>query len=129
MRVLLVEDDPSIASILKTVLEIVGGHEVTWINRGDIAIDQIVDAGSELVLLDSMLPGAPGIEICRHYRSNGGTAPVIFLSARSDEKDIANYTIAGANGFIEKPFDPSLLMQHIDRILSDTKTEVQKCAS
>lgn len=116
MNILLAEDDPNIAVIVRIVLERIGGHQVTIASDGEQALKTASDGKFDLILLDGMMPKKNGVSVCREYRENGGRTPVIFLSAKSQQSDIDEFLNYGI-GYIQKPFDPSTVCNLINDIL------------
>lgn len=118
MKILLAEDDSNISVIAKMALEQLGGHQVTVVNDGAQALDQALSEAFDLILLDEMMPKMNGLSVCREYKSHTKSqTPVIFLSAKSQESDIKDFTDC-ALGHIAKPFDPTTLCQNIEKILT-----------
>ena len=117
MRVLLAEDDSNVALITQICLEKIGGHNVTLVTDGEQAAARALSDNFDLILLDGMMPKLHGIQAAKKIRESGNKeTPIIFLSARSDEKDIKEFLSLG-NGYIAKPFDPQLICAKIDEIL------------
>ena len=117
MNILFAEDDKNISTIAKIVLERVGGHTVTVVATGTDALEMALNNPYDLIILDGMMPGLSGPEVCRQYKETMTTpAPVIFLSAKSTQTDIQEFMDLGA-GYIQKPFNPQTLCQQIDVIL------------
>lgn len=110
-RILVVDDDPSIAEMLGIVLR-AEGFEPTFCADGDRAMDAFHRSQPDLVLLDLMLPGRDGIDICRSIRSESGV-PLVMLTARSDSQDIVTGLEAGADDYIVKPFKYKELVARI----------------
>ena len=108
-RVLVVEDDPKIRSTIELYLRH-EGFEVVSAARGDEAVAAARDA--HLVILDIMLPGADGIEVCRAIRAAAPT-PIIFVTARSTEDDKLRGLDLGADDYVTKPFSPRELMARV----------------
>ena len=100
-RILVVDDDPSISEILGIVLR-AEGFEPFFCADGDKAMDVFHACNPDLVLLDLMLPGRDGIEICRAIRVESGV-PIVMLTARSDSQDIITGLESGADDYIVKP--------------------------
>ena len=117
MKILLAEDDQNISLIAKLALEQIGGHQVHVANNGRMALEMALSYDFDLILLDEMMPEMNGLTVCREYHQQASNpSPVIFLSAKSQESDIIEFT-QNALGFIPKPFDPATLCQSILRIL------------
>lgn len=110
-RVLVVDDDPSLAEMLGIVLRN-EGFEPSFVNRGDQALTQFRAIMPDLVLLDLMLPGVDGIDICRAIRAESGT-PIVMLTARTDTVDVVLGLESGADDYIIKPFKPKELVARI----------------
>ena len=108
-RVLVVEDDPKIRSTIELYLRH-EGFDVASAARGDEAVAAARDA--HLVILDIMLPGADGIEVCRAIRAAAAT-PIIFVTARSTEEDKLRGLDLGADDYVTKPFSPRELMARV----------------
>ncbi|WP_210491539.1 response regulator transcription factor [Patulibacter sp. SYSU D01012] len=101
-RILVVDDEESIRTLLAFPLRR-DGHEVVTVEDGTQALDQFERVRPDLVLLDVMLPGADGFEICRQIRTRS-TVPIIMLSARGEEGDRVTGLEAGADDYVTKPF-------------------------
>lgn len=112
---LVVEDEAAIRQLLVDYLQ-QAGHEVKAIERGDDALAQIRKEPPELVLLDVMLPGIDGLEVCRQIREFSHV-PVIFLTARHDEIDRIVGLRLGADDYIVKPFSPREVVARVEAML------------
>jgi two-component system OmpR family response regulator len=115
--ILLVEDDISLADWVCEYL-IEQGFNVIHVERGDLVLDKIKTDVIDLVLLDVMLPGLNGIEVCRLIRQYC-QVPIIMLTARADEFDEVIGLEAGANDYVIKPVRPRALLARINRQLSN----------
>src|SRR5688572_28480064 len=115
-RVLLVEDDEGLAELISEYLER-NGLEMHWIKRGDVAIEKTHELDPDLLLLDVMLPGLDGFEICRELRARGATLPILILTARDEDFDRVVGLELGADEFIPKPVQPRVLLAHVRAIL------------
>jgi two-component system response regulator MtrA len=100
-KILVVDDEPSISEILGIVLR-AEGFEPSFCNDGLAAVEVFNRVQPDLVLLDLMLPGRDGIDICRSIRETSGV-PIIMLTARSDSQDIVTGLESGADDYIVKP--------------------------
>ena len=120
--VLLVEDEPAQREILRYNLAS-EGFDVVMAETGDDAIILVDEVMPDLILLDWMLPGISGIEICRRVKSRRETRaiPVIMLSARSEELDRVRGLETGADDYVVKPFSVSELMARIRTQLRRTR--------
>jgi DNA-binding response OmpR family regulator len=117
MKVLLAEDDQNIATVIQLVLSHVGGHEITIAQDGEEALNTALNDTYDLILLDGMMPKRNGVAVCKEYKARGGSAPVIFFSAKSQQSDIDEF-LENGSGYIQKPFDPSTICDLINDILS-----------
>jgi two-component system OmpR family response regulator len=115
-RVLLVEDDEGLAELIAEYLG-KNGLEMHWIKRGDAAIEKTHELAPDLLLLDVMLPGLDGFEICRELRARGATLPIMILTARDEDFDRVVGLELGADEFIPKPVQPRVLLAHVRAIL------------
>jgi two-component system alkaline phosphatase synthesis response regulator PhoP len=115
-RILSVEDDPDIAELLAFHLR-GEGYEVRTLPDGNHAIATIENFEPDAVLLDVMLPGMSGYEICRRYRSQypESKVPILLLTARGAEDDVVRGLEAGADDYITKPFSVRVLMAKVKR--------------
>ncbi|SPF76298.1 Phosphate regulon transcriptional regulatory protein PhoB [Aliiroseovarius pelagivivens] len=120
--VLLVEDEPAQREILRYNLTS-EGYDVTMAENGDDALILVDEVMPDLILLDWMLPGASGIEICRQIKTRKETRaiPVIMLSARSEEVDRVRGLETGADDYVVKPYSVSELMARIRTQLRRTR--------
>ncbi len=115
-HILVVEDDLSILMGLRDNL-ISEGYEVSTANNGTIAINLIFEKVFDLVILDIMLPGMNGFEICKKVKTEKPLLPIIMLTARSSEMDKIAGLDYGADDYITKPFSISELLARIRAIL------------
>jgi len=120
MRILLAEDDPNISVIPRLCLEKIGGHQVTIASDGEKAIQASKSEQFDLFILDGMMPKFTGLQVAEEIRKTNSETPIIFLSARSEPKEIDVFLQVAA-GFIPKPFDPQKICQHIETILKQRK--------
>ncbi|HEY5223758.1 MAG TPA: MtrAB system response regulator MtrA [Microbacteriaceae bacterium] len=110
-RILVVDDDTALAEMIGIVLR-TEGFEPHFCADGALAIDAFHSSKPDLVLLDLMLPGLDGIEVCSRIRAESGT-PVIMLTAKSDTADIVKGLESGADDYMVKPFNPKELVARI----------------
>jgi two-component system, OmpR family, response regulator len=115
-RVLLVEDDAGLADLITEYLGR-NGLEVHTERRGDFAVDRTRELEPDLLVLDVMLPGRDGFEICRELRARGATTPIMFLTARDEDFDRVLGLELGADEFIPKPIQPRVLLAHVRAVL------------
>ena len=122
-RVLVVDDDPALAEMLGIVLRS-EGFEPHFCADGSAALAAFRDCQPDLVLLDLMLPGRDGIDVCRMIRSESGV-PIVMLTARADTVDVVVGLESGADDYIVKPFKPKELVARIRaRVRRTTATTV-----
>jgi two-component system response regulator MtrA len=107
-RVLVVDDDPALAEMLGIVLR-TEGFEPSFVSDGDRALAAFRSTKPDLVLLDLMLPGTDGVDVCRQIRAESGT-PIVMLTARGDTVDVVLGLEVGADDYIVKPFKPKELV-------------------
>jgi two-component system response regulator MtrA len=110
-RVLVVDDDAALAEMLSIVLSS-EGFEPVWCGSGDEAVAAFRDAKPDLVLLDLMLPGRDGVDVCREIRSES-VVPIVMLTAKSDTIDVVEGLEAGADDYVAKPFKAKELIARI----------------
>ena len=114
-RILLVEDEPALSEPLAFLLER-EGYEVTVAPDGPSAVADFGTGGADLVLLDLMLPGLPGTEVCREIRSRS-TVPIIMVTAKDSEVDIVVGLELGADDYVTKPYSTRELLARIRAVL------------
>jgi len=110
-KVLVVDDDPALAEMLGIVLR-GEGLEPTFVGDGDAALGAFRRERPDLVLLDLMLPGTDGIEVCRQIRAESGV-PIVMLTARGDTLDVVLGLESGADDYVVKPFKPKELVARL----------------
>jgi DNA-binding response OmpR family regulator len=115
-QILLVEDEPNIASGLVYNLEM-EGYRVTHVERGETALEKLWQDAFGLVILDIMLPGIDGIEVCRQIRKQDPKIPILMLTARSEDKDRIEGLETGADDYLTKPFNLDEFLLRIKGIL------------
>jgi two-component system, OmpR family, response regulator MtrA len=113
--VLLIEDDPLVRRGLQLALSR-HGHDLRTAGSGEDGLAEFRCAAPDLVVLDLMLPGVDGIEVCRQIRSSG-EVPVIILTARGDDFDVVDGLEAGADDYVVKPVQPTVLDARIRAVL------------
>ncbi|MDD9744228.1 MULTISPECIES: response regulator transcription factor [Marinovum] len=118
-RILLVEDEQNIALALKFLIEKMG-HQVTHIDDGHRALQEVAGLAPDLVLLDVTLPGASGYEICQHIRASRAldATRVLILTARGADIERRKALALGADGFMSKPFEMSELQARVAALLA-----------
>ncbi len=110
-RVLVVDDDAALAEMLTIVLR-QEGFDSRMCFRGDEALDEFRDYKPDVVLLDVMLPGKDGIDVCKEIRNESGV-PIVMLTAKGDTVDVVVGLESGADDYVVKPFKPKELVARI----------------
>ncbi len=114
--ILIVEDEPKIAALLDEYLRGPGGYATKILHDGDEVMPWLQQHPAELILLDLMLPGKDGLELCRLIRQ-GSTTPIIMLTARVEEIDRLLGLELGADDYICKPFSPREVVARVRAVL------------
>jgi two-component system, OmpR family, response regulator MtrA len=110
-RVLVVDDDTALAEMLGIVLR-GEGFEPSFVADGERAMQAFHDTRPDLVLLDLMLPGKDGIDVCREIRAESGV-PIVMLTAKGDTVDVVLGLESGADDYVVKPFKPKELVARV----------------
>ena len=121
-RILVLDDDPDIGTMIKMMLEY-KGYMVTVSDRADMAQQALNNGGVDLIIMDMLLSGVNGTDLCVDLKKNPSTSriPVIMISAHPNAKEIC--LEAGADEFISKPFDMSDILSKIDGLLHKTLSQ------
>ena len=115
-RVLLVEDDRDIAEPLARALGR-EGYDVSEAGDGRVALEGVLAAPPDLIILDIGLPGIDGLEVCRHVRDLHPQLPILMLTARDGELETVAGLDAGADDYVTKPFRLSVLLARVRAML------------
>ena len=107
----MVDDDPALAEMLGIVLR-GEGFETSFVADGDAALGAFRREKPDVVLLDLMLPGTDGVEVCRQIRAESGV-PIVMLTARGDTTDVVLGLESGADDYVVKPFKPKELVARV----------------
>jgi two-component system, OmpR family, phosphate regulon response regulator PhoB len=126
-RVLLVEDDPALAELIRFHLER-AGHQVEQTADGDEALRIASERPPDLVLLDWMIEGTPGIEVCRRLRSSSGGSGVgiVMITAKGEEGDRISGLDTGADDYVTKPFSPKELLARVAAVLRRSRSPADR---
>ena len=116
MRVLLIEDDVTIARLLEEGLED-ESYAVDVVHDGSEGYRTAVADAYDVIILDIMLPGMNGYEVCRALRNDGNKTPILMLTARDTERDIVEGLDTGADDYLAKPFSFDVLLARIRALL------------
>lgn len=111
-KILIAEDEPSLVFTLRDTLES-EGYDVHVVEDGLLAMDRVLEVKPDLLILDLMLPGRSGFDICKDIRDRKLTFPIIMLTARDQETDKVNGLTLGADDYITKPFGVKELLARI----------------
>ena len=122
MRLLVVDDDPSLREALALVLDL-NGFDVTTAQDGREAIRTLADTPPDAVVLDVLMPGIDGLEVCRRMRAAGDTTPVLMLTARAEVGERVEGLEAGADDYLAKPFAREELVARLRALLRRTGWE------
>ncbi|HMU40422.1 MAG TPA: response regulator transcription factor [Pseudomonadota bacterium] len=120
VRVLLMDDDGKIASLLTSFLS-QNGIQVEHAQDGLRGLKMLEGGGFDVVLLDVMMPGIDGLEVCRRIRAKENRIPILMLTARGDETDRVVGLELGADDYLSKPFGPRELLARIRALLRRTQ--------
>lgn len=116
--VLTIDDDTAITELLAMLLR-THGFEVVTANNGEEGIKAIKDTKPHVVVLDLMMPGMDGWQVCKHVRTFSNV-PIVILSALDDPAMIASALDAGADDYLVKPVSSSILVAHLNRLIRRT---------
>jgi two-component system, OmpR family, response regulator BaeR len=119
-RILIVEDEEKLAALLRDYLA-QEGFEVSMLHRGDEVEDWVRAHGTDLILLDLMLPGKSGLDVCKALRASGAQLSIIMVTARVDEIDRLLGLELGADDYICKPFSPREVVARVKAVLRRVK--------
>jgi DNA-binding response OmpR family regulator len=120
-RILLVDDEPDVIVVVSMILRR-DGHDIITAFSGEEALEKLDDVKPDLITLDIMMSGIDGFETLKRIRENKKTSsiPVVILSVKSDESDIATCLELGANDYITKPYDRTVLLGKVRSILNSS---------
>jgi two-component system phosphate regulon response regulator PhoB len=126
-KILVVDDEEDILDLVKYNLE-KEGYRVTAVETGEEALDSARSMKPDLLLLDLMLPGVDGLEVCKILKYNPETSqiPIVILTAKGEESDIVAGLELGADDYISKPFSPKVLVARVRAVLRRKKPEKER---
>lgn len=121
-KIMVVDDEPYIARVIKFKLE-QEGYEVISANDGQSGLQKIKEEKPDMVLLDVMMPGLSGYEVCQKIKEDAELAgiPVVILTAKGQERDREQGLTMGASDYITKPFSPNRLLELVKNMIGDAK--------
>ena len=111
-KILAVDDEPQYRYLIQLNLE-ASGYSVSVAEDGIAGLNKVVDENPDLVLLDVLMPGVDGFELCRQIR-RFSNVPIILLTARADQKDVVAGLNAGADDYVTKPFSVEVLLARVN---------------
>ncbi len=114
--VLVVDDDPTVSDVVRRYLER-DGYQVTLVADGASALATVARSRPDLVVLDLMLPGIDGLEVCRRLRAADDDVPIVMLTALGEELDRITGLQLGADDYLTKPFSPRELVLRVGSVL------------
>ncbi len=117
-RILVVDDEEDILSLVEYNL-VKSGYDVACVETGEDALKTAKSMSPDLIVLDLMLPGIDGLEVCRLLKQNSATEqiPIIILSAKGEESDVVRGLELGADDYVTKPFSPNILVARVRTVL------------
>src|SRR5262245_33686158 len=121
-RILLIEDEPGLVLTLWDLFS-AEGYEVDTASDGPSGLGKASHGNFDLIVLDVMLPGKDGFEVCRELRESGKDTPILMLTARTQVTDRVAGLKLGADDYLAKPFDPSELIARVEALLRRTKAK------
>ncbi len=124
-KILVIEDEPAISMAVRDELAF-EGYTVDVTDDGDTGLEKILENRPDLVVLDLMLPGKSGFEICREVREQGLKTPIIMLTARTQDADRVRGLDLGADDYLVKPFSLAELLARVRAVLRRSGTEGQE---
>jgi two-component system alkaline phosphatase synthesis response regulator PhoP len=125
-RVLVVDDEPDLLELLHYNLT-KAGYDVACVLSGEEALAHVHASPPDLIVLDVLLPGLDGLEVCKALRRNATTAgiPIVMLTARSEDADVVTGLELGADDYLTKPFSPRVLLARIKAVLRRQQGEAE----
>lgn len=113
MNILLAEDDVRLGELIAHILKKKGGYHIDWLTRGDEVYSYVKESYYDLLILDWMMPGEEGIEICRKLRKRGYSGAILMLTAKDALEDRIIGLDAGADDYLVKPFEMDELLARV----------------
>jgi two-component system, OmpR family, alkaline phosphatase synthesis response regulator PhoP len=122
-----VEDENDIAELIRFNLTL-EGHHVETFSTGEMVLRAIEKKKPDLIVLDLMLPGLSGLEVCSQLRGQEATAktPIIMVTAKGEEQDVVRGLESGADDYVTKPFSPKVLLARVEAVLRRAGADSQK---
>jgi two-component system phosphate regulon response regulator PhoB len=125
-KILVVDDEEDLLELVRYTLA-KEGHSITCVDTGEKAVDSVQRKLPDLIVLDLMLPGIDGLEVCRRLKRDLNTrdVPIIMLTAKSEERDVVQGLDGGADDYITKPFSPRVLLARVKSLLRRKDVELR----
>jgi len=127
-KLLIVEDEPAIRMGLIDVF-VYHGFEVDFADNGDTGLEKALSGNFDLILLDVMLPGIDGFEICNRVRAKSREQAIIMLTAKSGDEDIIKGLSLGADDYVSKPFSVAQLVLRVQAVLRRSHSDLPQSAT
>lgn len=115
-KILIVEDEPDLAEPVRAYLTH-DHHLVEVVSDGNEALERLRFYKYDLIIMDWMLPGMHGVEVCKHFRASGGTTPILMLTSRKQVNDKITGLDSGADDYLTKPFDVQEIAARVRALL------------
>ena len=125
-NILVVDDEEDLLELVRYTLA-KEGHSVTCVDTGEKAVDSVRQSLPDLLVLDLMLPGIDGLEVCRRLKGDLKTreVPIIMLTAKSEERDVITGLDGGADDYVTKPFSPRVLLARVKSLMRRKDAELR----
>jgi DNA-binding response OmpR family regulator len=124
-KIYIADDEPNIRNLVKAFL-LSDGHDVTAFDNGDYLLMAFKEDPADLVILDVMMPGKNGFQVCKEIRRQS-TVPIIMLTARDTDLDYATGLDLGSDDYLIKPFSPMALVKRVEAIFRRVAFERKGC--
>ena len=124
MKILIVDDEPAVRESLRRALEL-ESYEIELAENGREALDLLAASGQDAVILDVLMPGLDGLEVCRRIRRAGNRVPVLMLTARDEVENRVAGLDAGADDYVTKPFALEELLARVRALLRRTTEDTE----
>jgi two-component system, OmpR family, alkaline phosphatase synthesis response regulator PhoP len=126
-KILVVDDEEDILELVRYTL-VKDGFQVQGVTSGELALAKAKEERPDLIVLDLMLPGVDGLDVCRRLRSGPDTAtvPIVMLTAKTEDADVVTGLELGADDYVTKPFSPRVLLARIKAVLRRRLPDAQE---
>ena len=125
-NILVVDDEEDLLELVRYTLA-KEGHSITCVDTGEKAVESVRQKLPDLIVLDLMLPGIDGLEVCRRLKRDSKTreVPIIMLTAKSEERDVITGLDGGADDYVTKPFSPRVLLARVKSLMRRKDAELR----